>query len=228
MEIFHKLGEGWSYFTGHLEALLFSTMLAYGYRTIFFGVMLENAGLPVPGETILILGGYFAAKGHFHLGLVMLLAAFGAIIGDNIGFAVGRYFGREFFLRHGRWILLTPKRLEMIDRFFTRHGDKTILVARFITGLRVFAALFAGTSQMRWRSFGFYNAAGAMIWAVAIATLGYVFAPSLQLLERWVGRSGAIFLVVAVVGALIVWKIQHRRQRRAAEMLIEVSPKVES
>jgi undecaprenyl-diphosphatase len=215
MEFIHQIGHAWSSFTGYIEALLFSTMLAYGYRTIFFGVMMENAGLPIPGETILLIAGFLSAKGHFHLGYVMLTAACGAVIGDNIGFAVGRYLGRGFFVRYGRWILLTHKRMEAIDRFFTKHGDKTILVARFITGLRVFAALFAGTSKMPWRRFVVYNFAGAVIWSVVISTLGYIFAPSWQVLERWVGRSGAILLVGAVIGGLIVWKIQHGRRKLA-------------
>lgn len=216
MEFIHQISGAWSQLTAYLESLLFSVMLAYGYRTIFFGVMLENAGLPVPGETILLVAGYFAAKGHFHLGWVMLTAAAGAVIGDNIGFAVGRRLGRQFFVRWGRWIFLTHARMEAIDRFFTRHGDKTILVARFITGLRVFAALFAGTSQMPWRRFVAFNLAGAVIWSVVISTLGYIFAPSFHVLERWVGRSGAILLIAAVVIGLFVWKIKHYRSQQAA------------
>ena len=217
MDILHQLSHAWSYFTGHVEAFIFWTMLRYGYRTIFFGVMLENAGLPVPGETILIIGGFFAAKGHFHLGYVMAVATCGAVIGDNIGFAVGRHYGRDFLLRNGKWFFLTHKRIAAIDRFFQGHGDKTILVARFITGLRVFAALFAGTSQMKWRTFLAYNFAGAVIWSVVIATLGYVFAPSWHALERWIGRGGAALLVAAIVIAVIAWKINHGRKLAARE-----------
>jgi membrane protein DedA with SNARE-associated domain len=216
MEIFHQLVATWTYLTAHIEALLFWTMLRYGYRTIFFGVMLENAGLPVPGETILIIGGFFAAKGDFHLGYVMAIAACGAMIGDNIGFAVGRHYGRDFLVRYGRWFLLTQNRLAAIDRFFQSHGDKTILVARFITGLRVFAALFAGTSKMKWRTFLAYNSAGAVVWAVVIASLGYIFAPSWHALERWVGRGGAALLVAAVVIMVVAWKINHGRKLAAA------------
>lgn len=215
MEIIHQLGQAWVYLTRHIEALLFAAMLAYGYRTVFFGIMLENAGLPIPGETILLIAGFLSAKGHFHLGYVMLTATCGAVIGDNIGFAVGRRLGRDFFVRYGRWFFLTHKRMESIDRFFTKHGDKTILVARFITGLRVFAALFAGTSRMPWRRFVAYNFAGAVIWSIVIATLGYIFAPSWQVLERWVGRSGAILLIAVAIVGVIVWKVRHRRRQRA-------------
>ncbi len=188
-------------------------MLAYGYWAVFFGVMLENAGVPVPGETILLIAGYFASTGEFHLGLVMLIAATGAVIGDNIGFAIGHHFGRNVLLRVGRFFFLTPKRFEHMENYFERHGNKTILVARFITGLRVFAALLAGASRkMPWRIFFAYNVAGAFLWSVVITTLGYLFGQSLPLLIKWVGRSGTILLVLAVVIAVIVWRVRKHRK----------------
>lgn len=186
-------------------------MLVYGYWAVFFGVMLENAGLPVPGETILLVAGYFAASGHFTVALVMLVACTGAVVGDNIGFGIGHYYGRGFLLRFGRFFFLTPKRLEHIENYFSRYGNKTILVARFITGLRVFAALLAGASNMRWRVFLAYNVAGAILWSVVITLLGYLFGQSLPLLIKWVGRSGTILLVVAFVIAVIGWHLRRSR-----------------
>jgi membrane protein DedA with SNARE-associated domain len=187
-------------------------MLAYGYWAVFFGVMLENAGLPIPGETILLIAGYFASTGEFHLALVMLVAATGAVIGDNIGFAIGHHYGRGFLLRVGRFFFLTPKRLEHMENYFESHGNKTILVARFITGLRVFAALLAGASKMRWRVFLFYNVCGAILWSVVITTLGYLFGQSLPLLIKWVGRSGTIFLIAAIVIGVVIWRVRKHRQ----------------
>ena len=192
--------------------LLQQYMLMYGYPAVFFGVMLENAGLPIPGETILLIAGYFASQGQFHVGLVMLVAAAGAVIGDNIGFAVGHHFGRNFLLRFGRYVLLTPKRLEHMENYFSSHGNKTILVARFITGLRVFAALLAGASKMRWRIFLVYNMAGAVLWSIVITSLGYLFGQSLPLLVKWVGRSGTILLIAVVVIGVVIWRIQRHRQ----------------
>src|SRR5436190_19516537 len=192
-------------------------MLAYGYWAVFFGVMLENAGLPVPGETILLVGGYFAASrpDQFNLVRVMLTAATGAVIGDNIGFAIGHHYGRGFLLRIGRFFFLTPKRLEHMEKFFERHGNKTILVARFITGLRVFAALLAGASRkMPWRVFVLYNMSGAILWSVVITTLGYLFGASLPLLVKWVGRSGTILLIAAVVIGVIVWRVRRHRANK--------------
>src|SRR2546427_8077151 len=190
-------------------------MLAYGYWAVFFGVMLENAGVPVPGETILLIAGYFASTGEFNIALVMLIAATGAIVGDNIGFSIGHHYGRGFLLRIGRFFFLHPKRLEHMEKFFERHGDKTILVARFITGLRVFAALLAGASRkMPWRVFVVYNMVGAVLWSVVITTLGYLFGASLPLLVKWVGRSGTILLVAAIVVGIVSWRAQRYRKSK--------------
>ncbi len=189
-------------------------MLVYGYWAVFFGVMLENAGLPVPGETILLVAGYFSATGEFNMWLVMLIAACGAVVGDNIGFAIGHHFGRKAILRVGRFFFLTPKRFEYMENYFKSHGNKTILVARFITGLRVFAALLAGASHMRWRIFLFYNVAGAVIWSVVITALGHFFGHSLPVLLKWVGRSGTILLIAAAVIAFVWWRIYKFRAER--------------
>jgi membrane protein DedA with SNARE-associated domain len=188
-------------------------MLIYGYWAVFFGVMLENAGLPIPGETILLVAGYYCAEDHLRMPLVMLIAAAGAVCGDNIGFAVGHHFGRSILLRFGRFVFLTPERLEHMENYFRSHGNKTILVARFITGLRVFAALLAGASMMRWRVFLVYNVAGAILWSITITLLGYVFGQSLPILVRWVGRSGTFLLIAAVVVGVIIWRIRAHRIR---------------
>jgi membrane protein DedA with SNARE-associated domain len=189
-------------------------MLAYGYWAVFFGVMLENAGLPVPGETILLVAGYFASTGVFRVPLVMLVAAAGAVVGDNIGFAIGHHYGRPFLVKVGRFFFLTPKRIEHMENYFKNHGNKTILVARFITGLRVFAALLAGASKMPWPVFAAYNVAGAVLWSVVITTLGYLFGQSLPLLIKWVGRSGTILLIAAIVIGIIAWRVSSHRKRK--------------
>ena len=190
-------------------------MLAYGYWAVFFGVMLENAGVPVPGETILLVAGYFASTGEFHLALVMLIAATGAIIGDNIGFAIGHHYGRNFLLRVGRFFFLTPKRFEHMENYFESHGNKTILVARFITGLRVLAGPLAGSSRkMPWRVFLLYNVAGAILWSIVITLLGYLFGQSLPLLIKWLRLSGTILLISAVVIGVVVWRVRKHRQSK--------------
>jgi membrane-associated protein len=142
--------------------------------------------------------------------MVMAVAAAGAIFGDNAGYWIGRTAGRPLIDRFGRWILLTPERVARIQAYFARHGDKTILVARFITGLRVFAALFAGISHMRWPVFLLYNAAGAVLWSVAVSLLGYLFGASLPILQQWIGRTGLIILGLIVVGILVSLWLRRR------------------
>ncbi len=186
---------------------------AYGYWVVFFGVMLEDAGVPVPGETVLLAAGFFAAQGHFNLFLVMIIAATGAIIGDNAGYLVGRKVGRATLERYGRRVWLSPQRLAKMDGFFAKHGNKAILFARFVTGIRVFAALFAGAARMKWSSFVLYNIAGAMLWSVAITLLGFFFGHSWNLLERWLGRTGIIALVVLCVAAGGVYLFRKIRNK---------------
>ena len=101
-----------------------------------------------------------------------------------------------------------------MEKYFQSHGNKTILVARFITGLRVFAALLAGASKMRWRVFFVYNVAGALLWSIVITTLGYLFGQSLPLVVKWVGRSGTILLIVVILILVIVWRIRSHRSRK--------------
>jgi len=195
-----------------LSALL-SYFAHYGYWVVFFGVMLENAGIPVPGETILLAAGFFAAQGHFHLWEVMTIAALGAVLGDNAGYWIGHRLGRATLERYGRYVGLTHARVLHMDRFFNAHGNKTILVARFITGLRVFAALLAGSARMPWRTFAIYNMMGAVLWSLAISLAGFFFGRSWDLLERWIKGAGLIALGIVVVIAITMWLNRRRKQK---------------
>jgi membrane protein DedA with SNARE-associated domain len=185
----------------------------YGYAVVFFGVLLENSGLPVPGETALLAGAALAHYGRLSLPRVILTAIAGAILGDNLGFFAGRRLGRGLIERHGRRIGLTRLRLDQFNRFFTRHGPKTVFIARFITGLRVFGAVLAGASHLGWPTFLFYNATGAIAWATAIALAGYALGESWDRLERLVGRSGLVALVI-VAGIAAIAIVRARRATR--------------
>ena len=183
----------------------------YGYWVVFFGVMLENMGVPVPGETVLLAAGVFVAQRHFHMGTVIIVAAMGAMVGDNTSFLIGHKVGRAALERYGQYVWRKPKHMARFDSFFARHGDKTILFARFITGLRVFAALLAGAARMRWPTFAFYNAAGAILWSVAITLAGFFFGRSWNALELWIGRGGLIALVAAAAVFGTTWWLRRRR-----------------
>lgn len=185
----------------------------YGYAVVFFGVFLENAGLPVPGETALLAGAALAHFGRLSLGGVIVTAIGGAILGDNLGFLAGRWCGRGLAERYGARIGLTAERLALFDTFFIRYGARTVFIARFITGLRVFGAVLAGASGLRWPKFLFYNATGAVTWCLVIGSVGYALAYSWETLERWIGRSGLILL--ALVAALAVFG--YLRSRRVPQ-----------
>ena len=191
---------------------LLALFARYGYLVVFFGVFLENTGLPVPGETALLAGAALAHFGHLSLPRVIATAILGAALGDNLGFAIGRRYGRSLAERYGARVGLTPSRLARFDGFFERHGPRTVFIARFITGLRVFGAVLAGTSGLRWPTFLFYNALGAVVWSTAIAVAGYSLAYSWATLERWIGRSGLIGLAVVVI--LVVVGVARARRKQ--------------
>jgi len=186
-----------------VPAWLTDLFARYGYFVIFAGILLENAGVPVPGETILLAGAALARFGHLSLPWVVFVAIVAAVLGDNIGFFIGRRGGRALLERHGRLAGLTPARLAQFDDFFARHGAKTVFIARFVTGLRVVGAILAGASTLAWGRFLFFNAAGAVAWSVTFGTVGYLLGYSWETLEQWIGRLGlALLVVVAAAGAV--------------------------
>jgi membrane protein DedA with SNARE-associated domain len=195
-----------------MPAWLLDLFARYGYFVIFGGVFLENTGLPVPGETTLLAGAALAHYGQLSLPLVIVTAIAAAILGDNLGFFIGRRGGRRFAERHGWRVGLTPERLAEFDRFFQRHGPKTVFAARFITGLRVVGAVLAGGSGMPWPTFLLYNATGAVVWCTVIAFAGYSLAYSWATLERWIGRSGLVALALLVIIG-IIGVVRARRNR---------------
>ena len=195
-----------------MPAWLVDLFARYGYAVVFVGVLLENAGLPVPGETALLAGAALSRSGTLFLPWVVATAIVGAILGDNIGFLIGRRGGRALVERFGPKIGRTPPRLEQFDAFFERHGAKTVFIARFVTGLRVFGAVLAGTSGLPWGRFLVYNGTGAVAWAVTFGAVGYFLAYSWETLEEWIGRSGLALLAVAAVIAIVA----GLRRRRAA------------
>src|SRR5215213_8053308 len=150
----------------------------YGYLVVLFGVMLESTGVPLPGETILLAAGVLVQRGHLDLGDTIAFGILGAVLGDQIGYWVGREGGRPFVLRWGRYLFITPGRLGRAEAFFERHGGKAVFLARFFSGLRVFGALVAGISRMRWGTFLIYNALGGAVWATAVVLVGYFLGSS--------------------------------------------------
>jgi undecaprenyl-diphosphatase len=184
----------------------------YGYLVVLFGVMLESVGVPLPGETILIAAGALVHRGVLDFGDTLFLGIFGAVVGDQIGYWIGRFGGRPFVLRWGRYAFITPERLGHAEAFFARHGGRAVFLARFITGLRVFGALVAGTSRMPWGKFALYNVLGGTVWAAAVVSLGYFLWASISLVEHWVGRASLLLVAALALALLLRWT--YRRATR--------------
>ena len=177
---------------------------SYGYLVVFLLVMLESIGLPVPGETALIGAALYAGStGKLEIWAVIAVAIAGAIIGDNIGFSIGRYGGAKLLLRHGHKIGLHEGRLKIGIWLFRRHGGK-VFWGRFVSILRTYAAFLAGTNQMAWGRFLVFNAAGAVVWATAFGVAYYVFGSALQKLSTTIDITLGV-AGVAILVAFLVW-----------------------
>src|SRR5947208_7798034 len=187
----------------------------YGLVLLFLLVGMESAGIPLPGETALVAAGVLAARGDMDIVAVIAVATTAAILGDNVGYWAGRLGGRKLLQRWG-WLERHALRvLPWSERFFKRHGAKTIFLARFIAVLRVTAAWLAGISKMHWWLFFVWNAAGGICWAIAVGLVAY-FAG--QAAAEAIGRygliAGAAIVVLLVVGA-VVFRFIRRQIGRA-------------
>jgi membrane protein DedA with SNARE-associated domain len=183
-----------------------------GYPLLFAIVMAESAGVPIPGETALIAAAVLASRGKLKIELVIPLAAAAAIVGDNIGYQIGRRGGRWLLERPGRFQSQRLQVLETGEPFFERHGPKAVFFGRFILGLRVWASWLAGATRMRWRSFFFWNALGGICWASAIGLLAYFLGHSAGKAIEAFGIYGLVAVLLAVASGLLI----HRRHRRHA------------
>lgn len=183
----------------------------WGYLVVFLGALLESAamiGVVVPGEALVLAAGFFAARGVFDLDALIWVVAVGAIVGDSLGYELGRRLSRDALLQHGRRFGITQARLERVDRFFGRHGGASVFFGRFIGFARALVPFLAGASRMPYRRFFAYNAAGAALWAPAIVLLGYFLGSSWHLVETWIGRATGILAGVL----LLAWLFGERRR----------------
>ena len=187
----------------------------YGLIALFLVVMLESGGVPLPGETALVAASIFAAQGNLNIVEVIAVAATAAIIGDNLGYWVGRTGGRSLLERFGPLRRWSNRTLPRSERFFERHGGKTIFLARFFSVLRVTAAWVAGMSRMPWWRFFFWNAAGGICWAVLVGLIAYyVGHAAADAIGRY-GLIGGASAVVVVAAALLVIHLWRKRVLRA-------------
>ncbi len=184
---------------------LHGTLATYGYFAIFVIVAMESAGIPMPGETVLVTAAILAGEGKLHLWGVIPAAAAGAIVGDNCGYWVGREFGFPIVYRFGRYVRLDERRMKLGQYLFLRHGGKIVFFGRFVAVLRAFAAFLAGVNHFNWERFFFFNAAGGIVWATIFGVGGYWLGRAFEIYARPVGITALVVAIVAVfVGARFV------------------------
>jgi undecaprenyl-diphosphatase len=186
--------------------MLLSVPTQIGYAALAGFVFAESAGVPVPGETALLAAGLLARSGQLSLPIVICVAAAAAILGDNLGYLLGRRGGRALLLRDGRFARHRRKAVAAGDRFFARYGAKTVFFGRWVSGVRIVAAVMAGATEMPWRRFVVYNALGAFAWASTLVTIAFLAGP--------VGVAIAYGAGVAAAGGGVLFVTARRVLRR--------------
>jgi undecaprenyl-diphosphatase len=206
-----------------LVLALFSVPKHLGYLALALLVGLESTGVPVPGETALIAGGVLAHEGQMEIVVVIAVAAAAAVVGDNLGYLIGRHGGRRLLEAKGP---LEHHRLSVIEKgepFFEAHGAKAVFLGRWVAGLRIAAAWLAGITQMRWRTFFFWNLLGGVAWATSVGIAAYLLGPVAKRIIEDLG-IGAIALIVVAAAAYGAWWWHRRRTRTAPRPLREREP----
>jgi membrane protein DedA with SNARE-associated domain len=199
-------------------SLVDSVLGRYGYAAVFSFVGIESLGIPLPGETMLIAAALYAGQSHrLSIVVVIVVAAAGAIIGDNIGFGLGHWGGYRLLMRYGRYIRLHEGRVKLARYLFQRHGGKVVFFGRFISVLRTYAAFLAGTARMHWLRFLMFNAAGGIVWATGYGTGAYFAGSQINKLSGPVDLAIAGAAVVVVVALILVLRRQEKELTARAE-----------
>ena len=195
----------------HLTELLHD----YGYSLVGLVVGLEAMGLPLPGESLVIAAALYAGSTHqLSIPFVVAAAAAGAIIGDNIGYLIGRMIGLRLLRRYGHYVLLPPERLEVGRRLFAKHGGKVVLFGRFIAILRTLAALLAGANGMPWPRFLVANAVGGIAWACLYGFGAYALGKEITQLQGPFAIAAGVVAVI-VIAAMVIYT--RRKEKRLTE-----------
>lgn len=189
----------------------------FGYPLLFVLVMSESGGLPIPGETALIAAAVLASQGRLEIALVVPLAAVAAIVGDNIGYMIGRKGGRWLLERPGAFQRQRREVLLIGEPFFEAHGPKAVFFGRFVLGLRVWASWLAGATRMPWRSFVVWNALGGICWGTAIGLIAYFLGNSAGSAIEAFGVYGLVAVLIAIASAFVLHRRHAQHARRAEQ-----------
>lgn len=187
----------------------------YGYWAVFVGIAIENMGIPLPGETIVIVGGFLAGSGELNYWFVLGSAIAGAVLGDNFGYWVGRSGGWQLLVKIGRIFNIQEQQLELAKDRYSRNAAQAVFLGRFVTILRIFAGPLAGITQMPYQQFLLYNFGGAAVWATTIVSLAYFLGKvvSLEQIITWMTQAGfAAFGIVIVLFLIpILWEYRQKK-----------------
>ncbi|MGW4568682.1 DedA family protein [Streptomyces sp. NPDC004561] len=188
----------------------------WGYLAVGGLIFLEDFGIPAPGETILIAAAVYAGAGQLNIAAVVAVGFFAAILGDNVGYLIGRTGGHALVQRYGKYVLLPPERYEKAEKFFTRHGGKVVTIARFIEGLRQLNGIIAGAAEMPWPRFVAFNALGAALWVGLWAGVGYFAGNHITTIYTEVNRYSTYVLIAlgVLILVLVVRAVLRRRRAR--------------
>lgn len=200
----------------HILDFLREALVQYGYWAVAATLLLENAGIPVPGETILLMASFLCySQQELQLSWLIVVATLAATLGDNLGFALGYYGGRPLLVRYQSIFRIQKATLLKGERLFARYGPVTVLFARFVFGMRILAGPLSGVLRMPWRRFLLFNFIGAALWVTVISVAGYLFGRHWEHLEGAVKRFDVGIAVLVLLVALIIWW-RSRRSNRAA------------
>jgi membrane protein DedA with SNARE-associated domain len=192
--------------THHIVDLLRGALVHYGYWAVATALLLENAGLPAPGETTLLLAGFLAySERGLQVWWIIVVGTLAATVGDNLGYAIGNCEGRPLLARYRGVFRISDASLWRGERLFERYGPVTILFARFVFGMRVIAGPLAGVLRMPWKRFTIFNLLGAVLWVTSISSLGYFFGSRWNLLMHVMKRFDLALVAAFVLIAAIAW-----------------------
>lgn len=197
--------------------LLRNAVVEYGYWALAGTLLLENAGVPVPGETILLLASFLAySEKQLQLSWIILVATTAATLGDNLGFALGYYGGRRLQVHYQRIFRISDATLKRGEDLFNKYGPATVFFSRFVFGMRIITGPLAGVLRMPWPRFLVFNFLGAILWVTVISSIGYLFGRHWQKMERGVERFDIVVLLIVVLLALLLWRRNRKLSRSAS------------
>jgi membrane-associated protein len=196
----------------HIIDLLRGLLVQYGYWAVAIALLLENAGIPVPGETILLMASFLAFSEHdLRIRWIIVVGTLAATAGDNLGFALGHYGGRPLLARYQHIFRIRDQTLARGERIFGRYGPVTVFFARFVFGMRIIAGPLAGVLRMPWRKFLLFNFLGASLWVTVISGAGYLFGQQLQRVEHGLKLFDiAVAVVVVLALGFLCWRSQRK------------------